>query len=65
MWKTAFITHVYKNKGTSGDVNNCMPTSVRSVVYMLLEKNVKHLHSFVIEKNTLYKFQSGFQSTNP
>lgn len=63
IWKTAIITPVYKNKGAIDDVNNYRPISVTSVVCKLLEKIVvKHLHNFIIEKNILYKYQSGFQS---
>ena len=63
IWKTAIVTPVYKNKGAIDDVNNYRPISVTSVVCKLLEKIVvKHLHNFIIEKNILYKYQSGFQS---
>ena len=60
---SAIVTPVYKNKGTIYEVSNYKPISLTSVVFKLLEKIVvKHLRNLIIEKNILYKYQSGFQS---
>ena len=62
IWKISHITPVYKNKGSAQEVNNYRPISITSVICKILEKIIfKHMYNYLVYKNIIYKYQSGFQ----
>ena len=60
--KIARVKPLYK-KNSSLETGNYRPVSILSVVSKILEKSLhSQLVTFLIRKNILYEFQSGFRS---